>query len=374
MPSEIPRWRLLDVGPVDGYVMTNLYEAIGEAVSDETSLNTLILDHPSKPFVNIGYHQQVEREINLDYVRAMGFDLVRRSIGGGTILDGPWEQDYFVVVNRRSAECPSDILGFYPKFLKPIVHSLRRFGLDATIREPNDILVGGRKISGNGAVTINNANVLAGDILLECPVDLMTQVLRAPSEKFRDKLAKSTAEWLTSLNQALGYTPHREGVKALLIEECQRQIGIKLEPGSITSLERSNLDRLLEERKTDAWTFMKDLEHERLYLLASRGVKVKEGVMVCEAARKAGKLLRVTLEVLDERIGEIAISGDFFTQPYIGAISKLEKGLVGTPVEEEALKRRISEIHERDGLKIIGVTQHELAEVILEAKEGKMRA
>lgn len=42
-------------------------------------------------------------------------------------------------------------------------------------------------------------------------------------------------------------------------------------------------------------------------------------------------------------------------------------------MEEEALKRRISEIHERDRLKIIGITQHELAEVILEAKEGKMR-
>lgn len=125
MPSEISRWRLLDVGPVDGYMMTNLYEAIGEAVSEETSLSTFILDYPSKPFVNIGYHQQVEKEINLDYVRAMGFDLVRRSIGGGAILDGPWEQDYFVVVNRRSAECPNDILGFYSKFLKPIIHSLQ---------------------------------------------------------------------------------------------------------------------------------------------------------------------------------------------------------------------------------------------------------
>lgn len=91
---------------------------------------------------------------------------------------------------------------------------------------------------------------------------------------------------------------------------------------------------------------MKDLEHERLYLLASRGVKVKEGVTVCEAALKAGKLVRVTLEVIDERINEIAVSGDFFAQPHMGAISKLEKGLVGTPVEEEALKRRISEIYE----------------------------
>jgi len=41
-------WRLLDLGDVDGYVMTNLYEA----VSRGESLNTLILNHPREPFVN----------------------------------------------------------------------------------------------------------------------------------------------------------------------------------------------------------------------------------------------------------------------------------------------------------------------------------
>ncbi|MEM2905279.1 MAG: lipoate--protein ligase [Candidatus Bathyarchaeia archaeon] len=374
MTREAAEWRLLDAGAVDGYVMTNLYEAVGQAVSQGASPNTLILNHPSKPFVNVGYHQQVENEINLDYVRSMGFDLVRRSIGGGAILDGPWEQDYFIIVNKRSPECPSDTLGFYAKFLKPVVHALRRLGLDAAVREPNDILVGGRKVSGNGAVSIEEANVLAGDILLECPVALMTQILKVPSEKFRDKLAKSMAEWLTSLNQALGYTPPREQVKRLLVEAFQEELGTSLEAGSVTALERSHLTSLLKERKTDAWTFMKDLDHERLYAQASRGVKVKEGIMICEAAYKAGKLVRVTMEVVDEKISEVAISGDFFTQPYIGAISMLEKGLVGTPVEEEALKSRIREVSDRIGLRVLGVTQQDLVQAILEAKASAVRA
>jgi len=365
---EASRWRLLDVGAVDGFVMTNLYEAVGEAVSQGVSPNTLILDHPSRPFVNVGYHQQVEKEINLDYVRPVGFDLVRRSIGGGAILDGPWEQDYFVVVHRRSPECPSDTLGFYAGFLKPVVHALRRFGLEATVRAPNDILVSGRKISGNGAVTIGEANVLAGDVLLECPVGLMTQVLKVPSEKFRDKLAKSTAEWLTSLRQALGYTPAREQVKGFLVEGFQEQLGVTLAPGSVTPLENSHLARLLAERQTEAWVFMKDLEHERLYAEANRAVKVKEGVLICEAAHKAAKLVRVTLEIIDDRINEIAVSGDFFTQPYRGAISMLEKALVAIPVEEEALRSKISEASERIGLKLLGVTQQDLVEAILEAR------
>ncbi len=45
--------------------------------------------------------------------------LLGRTIGGGAILDGPWEQDYFVIVNRASPECPKSIPEFYATFMKP---------------------------------------------------------------------------------------------------------------------------------------------------------------------------------------------------------------------------------------------------------------
>lgn len=109
-------WRLLDLGPVDGYTMTNLYEAVGKAVSEGSSPNTVILDHPSKTFVNIGYHQLMDKEINVDYAREMGFSFVRRTIGGGAILNGPWEQDYFVIINRKNPRVPS----YDPRVLREV--------------------------------------------------------------------------------------------------------------------------------------------------------------------------------------------------------------------------------------------------------------
>lgn len=163
------KWRLLDLGAIDGYTMTNLYEAVGHAVSSGEVPNTVILNHPESPFVNIGYHQLMDKEINVEYAREQGFSLVRRTIGGGAILDGPWEQDYFVVVNRSSPECPKTIPEFYATFMKPPIYALRKLGMEASIRQPNDILVDGKKISGNGAIGIEKANVLAGDLLLEAP-------------------------------------------------------------------------------------------------------------------------------------------------------------------------------------------------------------
>jgi len=363
-------WRLLDVGPVDGYTMTNLYEAVGRAVSEGSSPDTVILNHPERPFVNVGYHQLMEKEIDVDYAREMGFDLVRRTIGGGAILDGPWEQDYFVVVHRRSPECPSSIPEFYAKFLRPPVHALRGYGLDARLRPPNDILVGGRKISGNGAITIDEANVLAGDLLLQLPIELMMRIIKAPSEKFRDKLAESMAQWLTSMEDELGAPPDREEVKRRLAEGFEEELEIRLEPGPITPKEEGYLEELLRERRSEEWIFGKDLDYRRLTSAGGRGAKVRGGVAVCEAVHKADKLVRVTMVVLDDRIDGISISGDFFTQPYMGAISRLEEALAGAPLEEDALKGRIREAFARIGLKTFGATPDDFAAAILKAKEN----
>ncbi len=349
--------------------MTNLYEAVGKAVNTGSSPNTIILTHPERPFVNIGYHQLMEKEIDVGYAREMGFDLVRRSLGGGAILDGPWEQDYFVVVHKRSPLHPPSIPGFYEGFLKPVIHTLCRYGLDARLRPPNDILVNNRKISGNGAVTIDDVSILAGDILLELPIELMMHVIRVPSEKFRDKLADSMAQWLTSLETELGTLPNRDEIKRFLLEDFEEELGIHLEPGTVTSEEQSYLDEYLQERKSETWIFGKDYRYKQLTSIEHvRSTKVREGVTVCETEHKADKLIRVTVLILDGKIDGISISGDFFTHPYIGAISKLEEALIGVPLEEKALRDRIKGEFKRIGLKTLGATPEDFVTAIIKTK------
>ena len=279
----VESWRLLDLGPVDGFTMTNLYEVVGKAVSLGSSPNTVILNHPKSPFVNIGYHQIMEKEINIEVVRKMGLDLIRRSIGGGAILDGPWEQDYFIIVNRRSHECPATIPEFYSRFLKPTIGALHCLGLEAEAAKLNDVTVGGKKISGNGAITIDSANVLAGDILINAPTDLMSKIINSPSEKFRDKLASSMSEWLTCLESELGSAPMREEVKRSYLNAFSVEFGAELVTGSLTYEEQRGLDDLLVERKSPSWIFEKDEVFRRVLEEGARATKVKEGVSVCEA-------------------------------------------------------------------------------------------
>ena len=361
-------WRLLDLGAIDGYTMTNLYEAIGHAVSSGEVPNTVVLNHPKKPFVNIGFHQLMEKEINIDYAKSKGFDLVRRTIGGGAILDGPWEQDYFVIVNRKSPDCPTTIPEFYQKYMGPPVRTLEKLGLEAKIRPPNDILVDGKKISGNGAISIEQANVLAGDLLLETPVDLMSQIINAPSEKFQDKLAESMEDWLTSITKQLGQETSRDKVKQLYIESFNELLDTDLQSGKLTSSEKETLSNLVEERREEEWIYSKDNEFRSLLDAEKRGVKVRGGVIVSEAIHKAGKMIRVTLVSDEDTIAGISLSGDFFTQPYTGVIRKLEDKLIGVELKKEKLESAVAESFKSLGLMTFGASEADFVTAILKAK------
>jgi lipoate-protein ligase A len=361
-------WRLLDLGAIDGYTMTNLYEAIGHSVSSGEVPNTVVLNHPKKPFVNIGFHQLMEKEINVDYAKSQGFDLVRRTIGGGAILDGPWEQDYFVIVNRKSPDCPATIPEFYQKYMGPPVRTLEKLGLEAKIRPPNDILVDGKKISGNGAISIERANVLAGDLLLVTPVDLMSQIINAPSEKFQDKLAESMEDWLTSITTQLGQETPREKVKQLYIESFNELLDTKLHSGKLTSKEQETLSNLVKERCKEEWIYSKDNDFRSLLDPEKRGVKVRGGVVVSESIYKARKMIRVILVSEEDRIAGISLSGDFFTHPYTGVIRKLEDQLTGVELKKDKLESAVSDAFKSLGLMTFGASEADFVTAILKAR------
>jgi hypothetical protein len=76
-------WRLIDLCEAEPYTAQAFYEAVAEAVHRGVSPNTLILVQPASPYACIGYHQDLEREMDLDYVEEAGLPVIRRSQGGG---------------------------------------------------------------------------------------------------------------------------------------------------------------------------------------------------------------------------------------------------------------------------------------------------
>jgi hypothetical protein len=198
----------------------------------------------------------------------------------------------------------------------------------------------------------------------------MSHIIKAPSEKFQDKLAKTMAEWMTSIREELGKDVGRTFVKELLETSFEESLGIKLMQDELTSDELNCLHELIEERTQNEWIFGKDLEY---WELVNRGraktTKVRGGIIVSEATHKAGKLIRATVVLEENVISGLSISGDFFTQPYYGAISGLEKALIGIPLEEEALRSAIKKTFDNLGIVVYGASPEDFLTTILKTKD-----
>lgn len=356
-------WRLLDLGAQDGFTIQTVYEAVAKSADFQ---NTIILCHPKVPYVCPGIHQVVGKEIDVLFCKEHDIPIVRRQTGGGTVFNDTGQQFYQIVA--RKEDCPRDMKELYKKFLSPTIYCYKKFNLPAEYKPLNDVVINGKKASGNAAMTVGNVNVLIGNVMLDPDVDTMARVLKVPSEKFRDKLAKSISEWITSLKKELGSVPDRELIKNYYLSGW-RELGIEVEKGSLTRDEQKQLNELITKFKSSGWTYKRESGHPAL--LSKVGAefrKVKGGLFICEANLKAEKLIRITMEVMDNRINEILISGDFFIEKP-DELEKLEEELVGFGLEKDALVKQIERFFNEHDIHAYGVTPSDFAEAIITAKK-----
>jgi lipoate-protein ligase A len=358
----LEKWRLLDLGKAEPYTAQTFYEAVAEAVHRGLSPNTLIMVQPASPYACIGYHQDIEKEIDLEFTEAEGLPVIRRSQGGGaTYLDG--NQVFYQLISKDSEVIPRSVDRFFEKTLDVTVEGYRRLGVPAEYKSLNDVVVGGRKISGNGAGMHESASILVGNFIMDLNYPLMARVLRVPDEKFRDKMAKSMEQWVTTLKRELGESPPPERIKEVYAEAFQELMGVTLVPGEPTEEER----RIYTEE-----TKPRHKSREWLYMEAPRGkpgraVKIAHEVKVVEADHKAGKLIRLRAEVKGTEILDLRVTGDLFVIPK-EAVKALEAELVGAHLEESELLDKITSFYEEKSPESPGVTPRDYVDALMKLK------
>jgi len=317
----------------------------------------LILLSPNSPYVCIGRHQDAEQEVDLAFCESQGIPVFRREVGGGAVyLDG--QQIFYQLVIRRDrlvAQGSKD--DFYRRTLAPVIAACRDLGLEASYKPVNDILVGGRKISGNGAGEIGDAIILVGNLILDFDYDMMSRVLRVPDEKFRDKVNKSLRDNLTTLGRELPAPPTMERVAAVLAVRFAELLG-PLTPQALPPAVLAEVKRLAPELTAEPWLMRRGRQQP------GRQIKVAAGREVIQRAYKApGGLIRGTFELADGRFAAVEFSGDFFFFPP-AELDALALALVGAPRAEAGAI--IEAFYAQGGIESPGVTPADLARVLAE--------
>ncbi len=358
-------WRLLDLGYSEPYIAQTFYEAVAEAVHRGLSQNTLILLQPGSPYACLGYHQDLEKEIDLEFCQEAGLPVIRRSQGGGaTYLDR--DQVFYQIVSKGSEVIPRDVGEMFERLLSVTVETYRRLGVHAEFKPLNDVVVEGRKISGNGAGMHETASILVGNVILDLNYDLMARVLKVPDEKFRDKMAKSMREWVTTLRRELGEPPSVEEVKEIYAAAFQEVLGVKLVKGEPTREEWGIFYQETKPRHTSReWLYMEAPQAKRV---EGRAVKIAHNVKVVEADHKARKMFRVRAEMMGEEILDVQIRGDFFVIPK-ESVATLEEMLEGKKLEEGTLMVTIEDFYEATGAQIPGIGAEDFKDALMKLKE-----
>lgn len=171
------------------------------------------------PTVIYGRHQSAEVEVNEDYCRAHGIAVVQRKSGGGCVYAdrGNLMISYIEpsVFSRQYSDSTFD------RFLTLIAKALQAKGLPAVTTEHNDILVGGRKISGWACYTMPTGTIVHGTMLYNVNLEDLQQAITPTKEKLNKHGVASVRQRVANLNELTDAFPKIEDLRAYIEQMAQ---------------------------------------------------------------------------------------------------------------------------------------------------------
>jgi lipoate---protein ligase len=173
--------RLLDLTLPDAAANVALDEALLEAAdaADEPG-EVLRLWEPAAPLVVLGRSSHVAAEVHVDACRARNIPIVRRTSGGLSIVSGPGCLMYAVVLSYELRPHVRGIDDGHREVLRTLLAALRPFAPALTRDGSSDLVLDGRKVSGNSMRSKRRHFLYHGTLLYDFPLDLIGTCLAEP--------------------------------------------------------------------------------------------------------------------------------------------------------------------------------------------------
>ncbi len=170
------------------------------------------------PTVIFGRHQQMSAEVNTDYCAANGIQVFRRKSGGGCVYADRGNLMLSYVVPSTHAE------QVFQQYLNTVAKVLNTLDLDAVTTEHNDILVDGRKVSGNACYAMKDCTIVHGTMLYDVDFTQLTQAITPSGEKLIKHGLKSVRQRVRNLKPLLKETPDIGHLASYLIQHITKSV------------------------------------------------------------------------------------------------------------------------------------------------------
>ena len=257
-------FRLLSTGFNDCYYNMALDEALLESVAGclpegglpaggNAGEGVLRFYGWNPPAVSIGYFQNLAEEVDVRAAKRHGFDLVRRISGGGAVIHRS-ELTYSIIVPLNHPLAGKDLNESYQILCAGLIRGFGALGIESVFSGTNDILAGGKKVSGNAQTRRMNCLLQHGTILLDSDVDIMFEILKVPKEKNKGKLMEEVKGRLGSLRSILGRETGYNEAEKIFTASFAGALGLSLKKSEISPQEEQRARELERTKfKTGEW-------------------------------------------------------------------------------------------------------------------------
>jgi lipoate-protein ligase A len=217
----------LDLTPTSPAENLAADEAVLDWCESGAGEETLMFWEPRDNFVVVGYANKVATEVNVSACEAKGIPIFRRCSGGGTVVQMAGGLNYSLIL-RIDANAPTRNITSANQFIM----EKNRAAIETEFRDQNSearISVNGytdlalathhsspitaKKFAGNSQRRRKNFLLFHGTLLLNCDLNLISELLLMPSLQPDYRASRSHADFLTNLNLST------EKIKAALAKE-----------------------------------------------------------------------------------------------------------------------------------------------------------
>jgi len=173
------------------------------------------------PAVAMGSSERPEQVVHVEACARLGVEVLKRSTGGGSVLQTADVLNYSLVTPAPASLNPK--AGFRPG-IDLICEILAAFGVVGSPEGTSDVSVDNRKISGNAQARRWGALLVHGTLLSEFDYDLAETVLKHPPREPAYRRARSHRDFLVTL-RSLGVHADRAAIERAAFEAARQVFG-----------------------------------------------------------------------------------------------------------------------------------------------------
>lgn len=267
-----------------GFIDTGFNSASVNMALDEKLLNwhnrgkippTLRFYGWSKPSLSVGHFQNAEKAIHFSNIQKHGCEFVRRLTGGSAVLHDD-ELTYSIVISEDKDYIPTSIQAAYYVLSKGVLAGYKQLGIEADYATPEkqtertdvcfekpafyEMLVDGKKISGNAQTRQQGVLLQHGSIPMSINKDMLFDLFKFPTESIRETKRNAFPKKATTINEITKKQHTYDDLKEAFQKGFQTELDIEVTPLKLSDSQWSEVLELAKSKYSqEEW----NLYHQR---------------------------------------------------------------------------------------------------------------